>query len=53
MDMEKVTLGKSDIGISAMTVGCRPFGGGEYGGESSRKDVGDVVHAAARRVVEV
>jgi aryl-alcohol dehydrogenase-like predicted oxidoreductase len=44
--MKKVRLGKSDIEVSAMTVGCWPFGGGEYWGEQSQKDVDDVVHAA-------
>jgi aryl-alcohol dehydrogenase-like predicted oxidoreductase len=29
-----------------MTVGCWPFGGGEYWGEQSQKDVDNVVHAA-------
>jgi aryl-alcohol dehydrogenase-like predicted oxidoreductase len=29
-----------------MTVGCWSFGGGEYWGEQSQKDVNDVVHAA-------
>jgi aryl-alcohol dehydrogenase-like predicted oxidoreductase len=44
--MKKVKLGKSDIEVSAMTVGCWPFGGGEYWGEQSQKDVDNVVHAA-------
>jgi aryl-alcohol dehydrogenase-like predicted oxidoreductase len=44
--MKKVNLGKSDIQVSAMTVGCWPFGGGEYWGEQSQKDVDNVVHAA-------
>ncbi|MDR1330758.1 MAG: aldo/keto reductase [Tannerella sp.] len=44
--MKKEKLGKSDIDISAMTVGCWPFGGGEYWGEQSQKDVDSVVHAA-------
>jgi aryl-alcohol dehydrogenase-like predicted oxidoreductase len=44
--MKKVKLGKSDIQVSAMTVGCWPFGGGEYWGEQSQKDVDNVVHAA-------
>ncbi|MDR2847627.1 MAG: aldo/keto reductase [Bacteroidales bacterium] len=44
--MKKVKLGKSDIDVSAMTVGCWPFGGGDYWGEQSQKDVDNVVHAA-------
>ncbi|MDR3252127.1 MAG: aldo/keto reductase [Tannerella sp.] len=44
--MKKQKLGKSDIDISAMTVGCWPFGGGEYWGEQSQNDVDNVVHAA-------
>jgi aryl-alcohol dehydrogenase-like predicted oxidoreductase len=44
--MKQVKLGKSDILVSAMTVGCWPFGGGEYWGEQSQKDVESVVHAA-------
>jgi aryl-alcohol dehydrogenase-like predicted oxidoreductase len=44
--MKNVQLGKSDIKVSAMTVGCWPFGGGEYWGEQSQKDVDNVVHAA-------
>lgn len=44
--MKTTKLGKSDISISAMTIGCWPFGGGEYWGEQSQKDVDTVVHAA-------
>ncbi|MDR1981439.1 MAG: aldo/keto reductase [Tannerellaceae bacterium] len=44
--MKKINLGKSGIPVSAMTVGCWPFGGGEYWGEQSQKDVDHVVHAA-------
>jgi aryl-alcohol dehydrogenase-like predicted oxidoreductase len=44
--MKQTKLGKSDISVSAMTVGCWPFGGGEYWGEQSQKDVDSVVHAA-------
>jgi aryl-alcohol dehydrogenase-like predicted oxidoreductase len=44
--MNKVKLGKSGIEVSTMTVGCWPFGGGEYWGEQSQKDVDNVVHAA-------
>jgi aryl-alcohol dehydrogenase-like predicted oxidoreductase len=44
--MKKQNLGKSDIQVSAMTVGCWAFGGGEYWGEQSQKDVDTVVGAA-------
>ncbi|MDR1562680.1 MAG: aldo/keto reductase [Dysgonamonadaceae bacterium] len=44
--MKIQNLGKSDIKVSAMTVGCWAFGGGEYWGEQSQKDVNDVVDAA-------
>jgi aryl-alcohol dehydrogenase-like predicted oxidoreductase len=44
--MKKVTLGKSDIHVSAMTVGCWAFGGGDYWGEQTQSDVDAVVHAA-------
>jgi aryl-alcohol dehydrogenase-like predicted oxidoreductase len=39
-------LGKSGISVSSMTVGCWPFGGGDYWGEQSQSDVDSVVHAA-------
>ena len=41
-----VKLGNSDIFVSAMTVGCWPFGGGDYWGEQSQQDVNSVVGAA-------
>ncbi|MDR0687008.1 MAG: aldo/keto reductase [Dysgonamonadaceae bacterium] len=44
--MKRKNLGKSDIEISAMTVGCWAFGGGEYWGEQSQRDVDDVVGVA-------
>ena len=44
--MKKTKLGRSDIDVSVMTVGCWPFGGGEYWGEQSQRDVDNVVHAA-------
>ena len=44
--MQKVKLGKSDILVSKMTIGCWPFGGGDYWGEQSQNDVDIVVHAA-------
>jgi aryl-alcohol dehydrogenase-like predicted oxidoreductase len=39
-------LGNSDILVSPMTIGCWAFGGGEYWGEQSQKDVDSVVRAA-------
>ncbi|MDR1455637.1 MAG: aldo/keto reductase [Tannerella sp.] len=44
--IRKVNLGKSGVQIPAMTIGCWPFGGGEYWGEQSQRDVNNVVHAA-------
>lgn len=44
--MEKRKLGTSDIEVSVMSVGCWSFGGGEYWGEQSQKDVDNVVSAA-------
>jgi aryl-alcohol dehydrogenase-like predicted oxidoreductase len=36
--MKRKKLGKSDIEVSAMTIGCWSFGGGEYWGDQSQKD---------------
>jgi aryl-alcohol dehydrogenase-like predicted oxidoreductase len=44
--MNRKKLGASDIYVSSMTTGCWAFGGGEYWGEQSQKDVDHVVHAA-------
>jgi len=44
--VKKEKLGKSNIEVSAMTVGCWPFGGGDYWGEQSQQDVNNVVAAA-------
>jgi len=44
--MKKLKLGKSNINITAMTVGCWAFGGGEYWGAQSQNDVNEVVSAA-------
>jgi aryl-alcohol dehydrogenase-like predicted oxidoreductase len=49
--MKKAILGKSAIPISAMTVGCWPFGGGDYWGEQSQVDVENVVCMALDRGV--
>ena len=38
--------GNSNIRISPLTIGCWPFGGGEYWGEKSQLDVNHVVSAA-------
>ena len=39
-------LGRSDIYISPLTLGCWPFGGGEYWGAKSQQDVNNVVSAS-------
>jgi aryl-alcohol dehydrogenase-like predicted oxidoreductase len=39
-------LGKSDITVPALTVGCWAFGGGTYWGAQDQRDVDAVVHAA-------
>ena len=44
--MKTLNLGKTDISVSSMTVGCWPFGGGDYWGEQSQQDVNHVVAAA-------
>jgi aryl-alcohol dehydrogenase-like predicted oxidoreductase len=49
--MKKTILGKSDILVSAMTIGCWPFGGGDYWGEQSQADVDNVVRMALDRGV--
>jgi aryl-alcohol dehydrogenase-like predicted oxidoreductase len=44
--MKHNKLGKSEIKVSALTVGCWAFGGGAYWGEQSQRDVDAVVRAA-------
>ncbi len=44
--MELRKLGKSDLYVSALGVGCWAFGGGDYWGEQSQSDVDKVVHKA-------
>ena len=44
--MNKVILGNSDISVTAMTIGCWPFGNGDYWGDQSQQDVNSVVAAA-------
>jgi myo-inositol catabolism protein IolS len=39
-------LGKSDIEVNPIGMGCWAYGGGEYWGEQSQKDVDDLVHKA-------
>ena len=44
--MEKLQLGRSDLWVSRMAVGCWSFGGGEYWGQQSQQEVEEVVHCA-------
>ena len=44
--MEYRTLGKSDITVSRMAIGCWSYGGGSYWGQQSQQDVDAVVHKA-------
>ncbi len=44
--MEKVKLGNSDILASRITIGCWSFGGGDYWGDQSQKDVDNIVNYA-------
>jgi aryl-alcohol dehydrogenase-like predicted oxidoreductase len=44
--MKRSKLGKSDIVVSAMTLGCWPFGEGEYWGAHSQNEVDKVVQSA-------
>ena len=44
--MKKLELGNSNVFISAMTIGCWPFGGGDYWGDQSQHEVNNVVSAA-------
>ena len=44
--MEYVKLGKTDIDISELSLGCWSFAGGTYWGEQDDKDSIEVVHAA-------
>lgn len=47
--MEIRKLGKSDLRVSALGIGCWAFGGGSYWGEQSQDDVDRVVHHAIDR----
>ena len=44
--MKKVKLGKSELFVSALTVGSWQFGGGDYWGEVPQQNADDVVSAA-------
>lgn len=44
--MEFRTLGKTDIKVSQMALGCWPFAGGAYWGDQNEQDSIDTVHAA-------
>ena len=44
--MEKRTCGKSGIDISVFGIGCWSYGGGDYWGPQSQKDVNEVAQAA-------
>ena len=44
--MQYKTLGKSNIKISKMSLGCWSFGGGSYWGNQEQSDVDAVVHQA-------
>ena len=44
--MEYRRLGKTDMDISVIGLGCWPFGGGEYWGDQDDQDSIDTVHAA-------
>lgn len=47
--MQKRKLGKSEIAVSPLAMGCWAYGGGAYWGEQSRQDVNAVVQAALDR----
>lgn len=49
--MEKQRVGKTEISVSPLGVGCWSFGGGSYWGEQSKQDVQRVVHTALDRGV--
>lgn len=44
--MEKRTYGKSGIKVSVFGIGCWSYGGGDYWGPQSQKDINEVAQAA-------
>ncbi len=44
--MDRRKCGKSDIEIPVLGIGCWSYGGGDYWGEQTQRDVEEVVHAA-------
>lgn len=44
--MQKHRLGKSELEVSPIGMGCWSYGGGEYWGVQSQQDVNEVVHRA-------
>src|SRR5690606_33722560 len=44
--MEKRKVQQSGLEISVLGAGCWAFGGGEYWGDQSQKDINEVVHAS-------
>jgi aryl-alcohol dehydrogenase-like predicted oxidoreductase len=49
--MEMRKLGRSDLRVSALGIGCWSFGGGAYWGNQRQEDVDQVVHQAIDRGV--
>lgn len=44
--MQERIFGNSGLELSVLGIGCWAYGGGDYWGEQSQKDVNEVVHAA-------
>lgn len=44
--MNRRRLGRSELSLSILGMGCWQYGGGKYWGEQSQQDVDEVVHAA-------
>ena len=47
--MHTRTIGNTDLQVSSIGMGCWAFGGGEYWGAQSQRDVNHVVHSALER----